>query len=183
MTTMVQDTLTQKLGDYVEDALALEEGIVDNLDSMIRSLDELELAQMLQRHRLVSRGNAERLKRRLEQLERGDLPIRKKIEGVAVSLVKGVSDAIRSDAPGKVGRDAYVLASTQIAAYELLKRLAASGGDTGTARARGGAPGVREEARRRDREPVGRVLRGNVHRLGRLDVRRGRRPHHLISRR
>jgi ferritin-like metal-binding protein YciE len=133
MTTMVQDTLTRKLGDYVEDTLALEEGIVDNLDSMVRSLDDLEVAQMLQRHRLVSRGNAERLKRRLEQLDRGELPIRKKIEGVAVSLVKGVSDAIRSDAPGKVGRDAYVLASTQIAAYELLKRLAASCGDEGTA--------------------------------------------------
>ena len=132
MTTMVQDTVQQKLGDYVEDTLALEEGIVDNLDSMIRSLDDLELAQMLQRHRLVSRGNAERLKRRLEQLERGDLPMRKKIEGMAVSLVKGVSDAIRSDVPGKVGRDAYVLASTQIAAYELLKRLAASCGDEGT---------------------------------------------------
>jgi ferritin-like metal-binding protein YciE len=133
MALKVQETLQEKLADYVEDALALEEGIVDNLDSMIRSLDDLELAQMLQRHRLVGRGNAERLKHRLEQLGRGELPIRKRIEGMAVSLVKGVTDAVRSDAPGKVGRDAYIMASTQIAAYELLKRLAANCGDAETA--------------------------------------------------
>jgi ferritin-like metal-binding protein YciE len=124
-----QDRLYDKLGDYVEDTLALEEGVVDNLDSMIRSLDDETLIQMLERHRQVGREHAERLKRRLELLDRGDTPIRKRIEGMAVSLVKGVSDAVRTDAPGKVGRDAYLLAHSQIAAYELLGRLATSVGD------------------------------------------------------
>ena len=123
-----QDKLYDKLGDYVEDTLALEEGVVDNLDSMINSVDDPTLVSVLQRQRQVGREHVERLKQRLERLHR-DTPIRKRIEGMAVSLVKGVSDAVRTDAPGKVGRDAYLLAHSQIAAYELLGRLATSVGD------------------------------------------------------
>ncbi len=47
--------------------------------------------------------------------------------------MKGVSDVLRTDAPGKVGRDAYLLAQTQVVAYELLQRLAVSAGDSETA--------------------------------------------------
>lgn len=127
-----QDKLRDKLADYVEDAHALEEGVVDNLDSMIGTVDDPNLKEVLQRHRQVSRQHVERLKQRLEQLERGT-PVRKRIEGMALALMKGVSDVLRTDAAGKVGRDAYLLAHTQVAAYELLGRLADSAGDTQTA--------------------------------------------------
>jgi ferritin-like metal-binding protein YciE len=40
---------------------------------------------------------------------------------------------LRTDAPGKVGRDVYLLVHTQIAAYELLVRTAQAAGDTDTA--------------------------------------------------
>jgi ferritin-like metal-binding protein YciE len=126
-----QDKLQDKLGDYIEATLALEEGVVDNLDSMIKSVDDPTLVSVLQRQRQVGREHVERLKQRLERLHR-DTPIRKRIEGMALSLVKGVSDAVRTDAPGKVGRDAYVMAHTQVAAYELLSRLATSAGDDET---------------------------------------------------
>jgi ferritin-like metal-binding protein YciE len=127
-----QDRLRDKLADYVEDAHALEEGVVDNLDTMVGTVDDPKLKEVLQRHRQVSRQHVERLKQRLEQLERGT-PVRKRIEGMAVALMKGVSDVLRTDAAGKVGRDAYLLAQTQVAAYELLGRLAESAGDTQTA--------------------------------------------------
>jgi len=128
----VQDKIHDKLADYVEDAHALEEGVVDNLGSMIRTIDDPKLKELLQGHRQRSREHVERLKRRLEQLDRGT-PVRKRIEGMALALMKGVSDVLRTDTPGKVGRDAYLLAQTQIVAYELLQRLAVSAGDSETA--------------------------------------------------
>jgi ferritin-like metal-binding protein YciE len=127
-----QERLRDKLADYVEDAHALEEGVVDNLDTMIGTVDDTKLKEVLQRNRQVSRQHVERLKQRLEQLERGT-PVRKRIEGMALALMKGVSDVLRTDAAAKVGRDAYLLAHTQVAAYELLGRLADSAGDTQTA--------------------------------------------------
>ncbi len=127
-----QDKLRDKLADYVEDAHAFESSVVDNLDTMIGTIDDPKLKEVLQRNRQVSRQHVERLKQRLEQLDRGT-PVRKRIEGVALALMKGVSDVLRTDSPGKVGRDAYLLAHTQVAAYELLSRLADAAGDTQTA--------------------------------------------------
>lgn len=127
-----QDKLHEKLADYVEDAHAFETSVVDNLDTMIGTIDDPKLKEVLQRHRQVSRQHVERLKQRLEHLDRGT-PVRKRIEGMALALMKGVSDVLRTDAPGKVGRDAYLLAHTQVAAYELLSRLADEAGDTQTA--------------------------------------------------
>ena len=121
--------LQDKLADYIEDAYALEEGVVDDLDSMIGTIGDPKLKELLQRHRQVSRQHVERLKQRLEQLDRGT-PVRKRIEGMALALLKGVSDVLRTDAPGKVGRDAYLLAHTQVAAYELLGRVADAAGDS-----------------------------------------------------
>ena len=127
--SVVQD----KLSDYIEDALALEESVVDQLDSLVASVERSpQLMEMLQRHRQVSRLQVERLKSRLELLGRGT-PVRKRIEGMALTLIKNVSDVLRTDAPGKVGRDVYLLAHTQVAAYELLSRTATSAGDTDTA--------------------------------------------------
>ena len=97
-----QDKLRDELADYVEDAHALEEGVVDNLDSMIGTVDDPNLKEVLQRHRQVSRQHVEQLKQRLEQLERGT-PVRKRIEGMALALMKGVSDVLRTDAAGRSG--------------------------------------------------------------------------------
>jgi len=125
--------LNDKLGDYIEDALALEESVVDQIDSMIGTVEsDPVLMETLQRQRQVSRQHVERLKSRLERLGRGT-PVRKKIEGLALTLIKGVSDVLRTDAPGKVGRDVYLLAHTQVAAYELLSRTADAAGDKETA--------------------------------------------------
>lgn len=133
MQEQVQESVVHdKLADYLEDALALEESVVDQLDSMISSVERSPvLMEMLQRHRQVSRLHVDRLKSRLERLGRGT-PVRKRIEGLALTLIKNVSDVLRTDGPGKVGRDAYLLAHTQVAAYELLSRTASSAGDSAT---------------------------------------------------
>jgi ferritin-like metal-binding protein YciE len=132
MAETTQDKIQEKLVDYIEDTHALEEAAVDSVESMVDSIEGTELHGLLERQRQVSRLHAERLANRLDALGR-DASMRKRIEGLAVTLMKSVSDAVRTDAPGKVGRDAYLLAHAQIAAYELLRRLATVAGDEETA--------------------------------------------------
>ena len=132
MTDETGEKLLDKLVDYIEDAHALEESVVDSLGSMSDSLEGAALRATFERYRETSQAHVERLERRLESLGR-DSSVRKRIEGMAVTLLKSVSDAVRTDAPGKVGRDGYLLAHAQIAAYELLQRLASYAGDTETA--------------------------------------------------
>lgn len=127
----IPKTLHEKLCDYVEDAHALEKSVVKNLDSMSGTLDDPALDGMLKRHRQMSRQHVQRLELRLEELGRGT-SMRKQIEGMAAELMKSVSDVLRTDVPGKVGRDVYLIAHTQIAAYELLRRLAEHAGDAET---------------------------------------------------
>lgn len=132
MAQTTHDKVQEKLYDYIEDAHALEQAAVDSLESMIDSIEGSELHGLLERQRQVSRLHAERLAGRLELLGR-DTSMRKRLEGLAVTLMKSVSDVVRTDAPGKVGRDAYLLAHAQVAAYELLVRLAHFAGDADTA--------------------------------------------------
>ena len=124
--------LDDKLADYVQDAHTLEKAIVKNLDSMRGTFEDPTLDGLLERHRKVIRNRTcQRLELRLEELGRGS-SVRKQLEGLAVELMKSVSDVLRTDTSGKVGRDAYVMAQTEVAAYELLSRLAAEAGDTET---------------------------------------------------
>ena len=99
MTETTHDKVQEKLYDYIEDAHALEQAAVDSLESMVDSIGGSELHGLLERQRQVSRLHAERLAGRLELLGR-DTSMRKRLEGMAVTLMKSVSDAVRTDAPG-----------------------------------------------------------------------------------
>ena len=92
--------LLDKLGDYVEDAHTLEKAIVKNLDSMRGTLEDPTLEGLLERHRKVIRTHVQRLELRLEELGRGS-SVRKQLEGLAVELMKSVSDVLRTDTLGE----------------------------------------------------------------------------------
>jgi len=129
---MADDKLQEKLADYVEDAHAMEQNDLKMIDSMISTTDDPQLKEMLQNHKRETEEHERRLRERLEALGRGP-SARKQAQAVGAALLKGVGDAARGDKAGKNARDGYTAEHLEIAAYQLLERLAEKAGDTQTA--------------------------------------------------
>ena len=129
---MADDKLQQKLADYVEDAHAMEQNDLKMIDSMISTTDDPETRQMLQNHKRETEEHERRMRERLEAMGRGT-SARKQAQAVGAALLKGVGDKARGDKAGKNARDGYTAEHLEIAAYQLLERLAERAGDSETA--------------------------------------------------
>ena len=129
---MSQDALREKLVDYIEDAHAMEQNVHQMLGSMIATTDDDEIVQELEHHRMETERHERLLRERLQALGR-DASIRKEAQSLAGALLKGVTDQVRGDKAGKNARDGFVTEHMEIAAYELLERLADRAGDAETA--------------------------------------------------
>ena len=129
---MADDKLKEKLADYVEDAHAMEQNDLKMIDSMISTTDDPEVTRMLEDHKRETEEHERRLRERLEALGRGT-SARKQAQAVGAALLKGVGDKARGDKAGKNARDGYTAEHMEIAAYQLLERLAQKAGDTQTA--------------------------------------------------
>ena len=129
---MADDKLQQKLVDYIEDAHALEQNVSTMLDSMISTTDDPEIEQMLKHHKEETERQESRLRERLDALGAGT-STRKQAQTIGAALVKGAADVVRGDQAGKHARDGYMTEHMEIAAYELLERLAKKAGDQETA--------------------------------------------------
>src|SRR5215217_3349404 len=129
---MADDKLQQKLADYVEDAHAMEQNDLKMLDSMISTTDDPQTKEMIDNHRKETEEHERRLRERLDALGRGT-SVRKQAQAVGAALLKGVGDQARGDKAGKNARDGYMAEHLEIAAYQLLERLAEKAGDAQTA--------------------------------------------------
>ena len=129
---MAERTLQQELVDYIEDAHAMEQNVLQMLDSMIATTRDDAIVQEFEHHKMETERHEQLLRERLEALGR-DTSIRKEAQSIAGALLKGVVDQVRGDKPGKNARDAFVTEHMEIAAYELLERLADRAGDEETA--------------------------------------------------
>ena len=129
---MADDKLQQKLIDYIEDAHALEQNVSRMLDSMISTTDDPEISQMLKHHKEETERQEQRLRERLDALGAGT-STRKQAQTIVSALLKGTADQVRGDQAGKNARDGYTAEHMEIAAYQLLERLAEKAGDTQTA--------------------------------------------------
>jgi ferritin-like metal-binding protein YciE len=129
---MADDALQQKLIDYVEDAHAMEQNVSRMLDSMISTTDDPEISEMLRHHKEETERQEQRLRGRLDALGAGT-STRKEAQTIATALMKGAADQVRGDQAGKNARDGYVTEHMEIAAYQLLERLAKRAGDQETA--------------------------------------------------
>jgi ferritin-like metal-binding protein YciE len=148
---MADQRLTEKLGDYVEDAHAMETNVLQMLDSMIATTTDPKIRDELERHKDQTEKHEERLRRRLDALGRGT-SIRKETQTLAGALMKGVVDQVRGDKPGKNARDGFITEHMEIASYELLERLAERAGDAETAKV--------ARANRRDEEAMAKKIAG-----------------------
>jgi ferritin-like metal-binding protein YciE len=129
---MADDKLQQKRIDYIEDAHAMEQNVSTMLTSMISTTDDPEIKEMLEHHKEETERQEARLRERLDALGAGT-STRKQAQTVAAALVKGATDVARGDQAGKNARDGYTTEHMEIAAYQLLERLAEKAGDTETA--------------------------------------------------
>jgi ferritin-like metal-binding protein YciE len=130
-----QDKLRAKLIDYVQNVHALEQNVLLMLDSMILTTRDEEIVRLLKRHKEESRRQQQRLAERLKALGGGPglLSFGKDLAAIGVAQAKGLADLFRSDKPVQNARDAYVTEHLEIAAYELLERLAERANDPETA--------------------------------------------------
>jgi ferritin-like metal-binding protein YciE len=129
---MADDKLQQKLADYVEDAHAMEQNDLKMIDSMISTTDDPQMKEILEDHKRETKEHERRLRERLDALGRGT-SARKQAQAVGAALLKGVGDVARGDKAGKNARDGYTAEHMEIAAYQLLERLAKKAGDIETA--------------------------------------------------
>ncbi|QIN83465.1 DUF892 family protein [Rubrobacter tropicus] len=127
--------LRRKLVEYVEYVRALEQNVLLQLDSLILNTRDPELAGIFRQHKEETRDQQRRLRERRTALGRGLglSSARKDLAAIAAAQVKGVGDVLRPDKGVQNARDAFVTEHAEIAAYELLGRLAERAGDRETA--------------------------------------------------
>ena len=130
---MKDGRLREKLIDYLQDAHAMEMNVEVMLISMIASTKEPAIRSRLQEHLEETRRQADRLHGCLKDLGQG-ASLRKHGAAVIAALPKGILDQVRSDKPGKNARDGFVTENLEIAAYQMLERLAERAGAKRAAR-------------------------------------------------
>jgi ferritin-like metal-binding protein YciE len=131
---VAQDRLRRKLVDYVQNVHAMEQNVLLMLDSMILTTRDAETAGMLRQHKEETRLQERRLNERLKALRGLNLSSTgKDLSAILAAQIKGVADLWRADKPLRNARDAFVTEHLEIAAYELLERLAERAGDPETA--------------------------------------------------
>ncbi len=129
-----QQKLRTKLVEYVQNVHAMEQNILLMLDSIILTTEDPGLTAMFREHKEETRRQERRLNDRLKAL--GGLNLTstgKDIAAIAAAQAKGVTDLWRADKAVRNARDAFVTEHLEIAAYEVLERLAERAGDTETA--------------------------------------------------
>jgi ferritin-like metal-binding protein YciE len=109
----------------------MEQNVLRMLEVMITTTDDPDIVRELEHHKIQTEGHAELMKARLAA--HGASPsLVKEFGGVLGALMKVPLDVVRGEKVGRNARDAYATEHMEIAAYELLTRVAERAGDDAT---------------------------------------------------
>jgi ferritin-like metal-binding protein YciE len=125
-------TIEEQLVSYLTDAHGLEQHVDAVLANALRATDVPELVGPIRKHKEETERHKALLERRLEA--HGASPSTVKDAGMALAAIGlGLFERSRTDNTGKLARDAFVAEQLEIAAYEMLERVADRAGDAETA--------------------------------------------------
>jgi ferritin-like metal-binding protein YciE len=153
--------LQDQLVKHIDEAVAMEKNVLRMLDGMIETTDDPEIKEELRHHKAETERHADRLEQRLEAHDASPSTVRE-AGGVLGALMKGVVDVVRSEKAGRNARDGYATEHLEIAAYQLLERIAERAGDLETAQV------AREN--RADEESMAKKLEGHWDRFAELSL-------------
>ena len=112
----------------------MEQNVLRMLDAMISTTDDAEMKEKLRAHKAETETHADRMQARLEAHGASPSTVRE-AGGIVGALMKGVLDFARGAKAGRNARDGYATEHMEIAAYQLLERIAQRAGDEETAEA------------------------------------------------
>jgi ferritin-like metal-binding protein YciE len=125
-------SLNDQLVKHIDEAIAMEENVKRMLDGMIGTTDDPQVLDLLEHHKVETEEHSQRLRRRLEA--HGASPsMAREATGILGALAKVPLDMVRGEKAGRNARDAYATEHMEIAAYQLLERVALRAGDEETA--------------------------------------------------
>jgi ferritin-like metal-binding protein YciE len=120
-----------ELVKHLDEAHAMEQDVLRMLDGLISSVGDDEIRQALEQHKLETENHVGRLRARLEAHDAAPSTVRQ-MTGIVGALAKLPLDLVRGDKAARAARDAYTTEHMEIAAYELLRRVAQRAGDDET---------------------------------------------------
>ena len=159
---MASQQLKDQLVKHIDEALAMEQNVLRMLDGMIETTEDDEIKNELREHKLQTEQHAERLEKRLAAHDASPSTARE-AAGIMGALMKGIVDRARQEKAGRNARDGYMTEHMEIAAYQLLERIAKRAGDEETAAA------AREN--RADEEAMAKKLDGHWDKFAELSLR------------
>lgn len=129
---MSSTTIDEQLDKYLADAHAIEEQALTQLRRAPDIAGDERLAEVFERHLAETSAHEDRIRRRLSA--RGEDPSRvKDLAGKAGGLGMVAFAKANPDTPGKLTAHAFSYEHMEVAAYELLRRVAERAGDEETA--------------------------------------------------
>ncbi len=130
---VTEKDIESKLHSYIRDARAMEANSLMMMEAILLHTQDPEMRRILQDHIEETRRHEQIWIDRLDALGETSGGM-KKVGALLSAAMKGMVDQVRTDKPGKDARDSFVTEAVEIAAYELLSRLADRAGDEETAR-------------------------------------------------
>jgi ferritin-like metal-binding protein YciE len=123
---------TKQLTKHIDEGIAMEQSVLRLLDSMLKATDDADFERAIEQHKRATRRHIERLEERLRAHGARRSLVRQAGGVVAVGAKSALDVARRGDA-GRRARDGFATEQGEVAAYELLERIALAAGDDETA--------------------------------------------------